>query len=75
MSNELQQKRIAILATDGFEQSELEQPLKAYREAGAHCEIVSLQSGSIQGMNHHDKADQFPVDKPWIRCQPVTTTR
>lgn len=63
MSNELQQKRIAILATDGFEQSELEQPLKAYREAGAECEIVSLKSGSIQGMNHHDKADQFPVDK------------
>lgn len=63
MSNGLKQKRIAILATDGFEQSELEQPLKAYRDAGVSCDIVSLESGKIQGMNHHDKADQFPVDK------------
>ncbi|MGQ9426765.1 type 1 glutamine amidotransferase domain-containing protein [Gilvimarinus sp. F26214L] len=63
MSNGLTQKRIAILATDGFEQSELEQPLKAMRDAGAQCEIVSLKDGEIQGMNHHDKADKFPVDK------------
>lgn len=63
MSNGIQQKRIAILATDGFEQSELEQPMKAYRDAGAICEIVAPKSGEIQGMNHHDKGDQFPVDK------------
>lgn len=63
MSDGLQQKRIAFLATDGFEQSELEKPLHAMRDAGAQCDIVSVKAGQIQGMHHHDKGDKFEVDK------------
>lgn len=53
--------RIAILATDGFEQSELMEPHKALAGAGAEVEIVSLRPGRIQGMKHHEKGDQVAV--------------
>jgi deglycase len=60
---ELTGKRVAILATDMFEQVELVEPRKALDDAGAETEIVSLEKGEIQGFNHYDKADKFPVDK------------
>jgi protease I len=41
-------KRIAVLATDGFEQVELTEPVKALRDAGADVEIVSPKDGKIQ---------------------------
>lgn len=56
-------KRIAVLATDGFEQVELTRPVEALRAAGAEVEIVAPKAGSIQGFNHHDKGDQTPVDR------------
>jgi putative intracellular protease/amidase len=46
---ELPGKRIAILATNGFEQSELEVPRDTLKQAGATMEIVSLQAGEIKG--------------------------
>ena len=60
---DLKGKRIAILATDMFEQVELVEPRKALEDAGAEIELVSLEEGEIQGFNHYDKADTFPVDK------------
>jgi protease I len=60
---ELTGKRVAILATDMFEQVELVEPRKAVEAAGAEVELVSLETGEIQGFNHYDKADKFPVDK------------
>ena len=42
-------KRVAFLATDGFEQVELTKPLEAVREAGGVAEIVSLDTNDIQG--------------------------
>jgi protease I len=63
MPENLKGKKIAFLATDGFEQSELEQPWKALQESGAQVELVSLASGSIQGMKHFDKGDTFNVDR------------
>jgi protease I len=60
---ELSGKRVAILATDMFEQVELVEPRKAVEEAGAEVELVSLETDEIQGFNHYDKADKFPVDK------------
>jgi protease I len=59
----LQGKKIAFLATDMFEQVELTEPWKAVEEAGGRPELVSLEEGEIQGFNHYDKADTFPVDK------------
>jgi protease I len=60
---DLNGKRVAILATDMFEQVELVEPRKAVEEAGADVELVSLETGEIQGFNHYDPADTFPVDK------------
>jgi protease I len=42
--------RVAILATDGFEQSELLEPRKALRAAGAEVKIVSPKQGSLRGL-------------------------
>jgi protease I len=64
MNTSLKQKRVAILAADGFEQSELEGPLNALRDAGATVSIVSPKKDKIQEMNHADKGDQFDVDVP-----------
>lgn len=55
-------KRIAVLATDGFEQVELTEPVEAIRKAGGIAEIISLESDDIQGMNHDEKGDTFSVD-------------
>lgn len=63
MANELQGKRIAFLATDGVEQVELTEPRQALEEAGAQVDLVSPQPGEIQGVNHMDKGDTFPVDR------------
>lgn len=62
MAAELQGKKVAILVAEGFEQVELTEPRKALDEAGAQTHIVSLKSGQVQGWNHFDKADNFPVD-------------
>lgn len=62
MPQELQNKKIAILVTDGFEQVELTQPKQALETAGAQTHIISPQSDRVQGWNHFDKADYFPVD-------------
>jgi putative intracellular protease/amidase len=50
MKANLNGKRIAVLATDGFEQAELTEPVKALRQSGAQVEMVSLKSGEIRGM-------------------------
>lgn len=55
-------KRVAILATDGFEQSELLEPLKALRECGMEVKIVSLNSGSIKGWDKRDWGKSVDVD-------------
>ena len=64
MADELQGKKVAILAADGVEQVELEQPRQAVEDAGAEIELLSIETGEIQAMNHDiDKGDTFPVDK------------
>jgi protease I len=64
MERRLDGKRVAILVTDGFEQVEMTEPRKALDGAGAKTFLVSPQEGKVQGFNHHDKGDQFPVDVP-----------
>ncbi|WP_146591322.1 type 1 glutamine amidotransferase domain-containing protein [Posidoniimonas polymericola] len=63
MSDKLSGKRIAVLATDGVEQVELEQPCDALNAAGAEVHLVSLESDPIQGVHHDQKGDTFEVDK------------
>lgn len=58
--------RVAILATDDFEQVELVEPKKALDQAGAITKIISPQpkNGQVVGFNHDTKADTFKVDLP-----------
>jgi protease I len=62
MANELTGKRIAFLATDGVEQSELEQPWSALEHAGADVELLSIKEDPIQAFHQLDKGDSFEVD-------------
>jgi protease I len=63
MSEQLRGRRIAILATDGVEQVELEEPKAAVEAAGGRTRLISLEEGEIQAMNADvNKADTFPVD-------------
>ena len=64
-------KRVAILSTHGFEQSELEVPLKKLREAGATVDVVSLESGEITGWDKKDWGRSVPVDKTLDEVSPA----
>jgi deglycase len=59
----LRGKKIAILATDGFEQVELTEPRKALEQAGATTQIVSPKEGEIRGWNFKDWGQSIHVDK------------
>jgi protease I len=64
MADSLDGKKIAIIATNGVEQVELTEPRKAVEAAGAQTELLSIESGEIQAMNHDlEPADTFTVDK------------
>lgn len=63
MSN-LADLRVAVLATDGVEEPELTEPVKALRDAGARVTIVSLKPGQIQAVrNDLDKTVKIDVDR------------
>lgn len=62
-STRLKGKKIAILATDGFEQSELLSPQSALLEAGADIEVVSIKEGQITGWNKDNWGEKVTVDK------------
>ncbi len=68
---DIKSKKIAVLATDGFEQVELTEPVKALRAQGAHVTIVSQKTGEIQGMNHHEKGDKTKVDLALSQAKPA----
>jgi len=55
--------RVAVLATDGFEEAELTEPVQALKDAGATVTIVSLKPGEIQGVRHRDKGQTVRVDQ------------
>ena len=63
MASRLEGKKVAFLATDGVEQVELTEPWKTVEDEGGQPELISLESGEIQGFDHLDKGDTFPVDK------------
>jgi protease I len=67
---ELSGKKIAILATNGFEQSELEVPRDALKAAGATVEIISLEAGEIKGWDKKDWGRPVKVDKTLDEASP-----
>ena len=62
MSSNLAGKKVAILATDGFEYVELAEPKKALEAAGAKTVVISPKDGQIRGWNHRDWGESVPVD-------------
>jgi len=71
MPNSLQGKTIAILATDGFEQSELIKPKQALEEAGARTQVVSPAENKIKGWEKKDWGKEVPVDVPLKSADPA----
>jgi len=63
-------KRIAILATNGFEQSELLEPQRALQTAGAETRVVSLEKGEIKGWTANNWGQAVPVDLTIDEAQP-----
>ncbi|MFV0571032.1 MAG: type 1 glutamine amidotransferase domain-containing protein [Xanthomarina gelatinilytica] len=59
----LNRKTVAILATNGFEESELREPKKALEEAGADVRIVSLEAGEIKAWADGNWSNTYKVDK------------
>lgn len=68
MAYDLSGKKVAVLATDGFEQSELLEPKRMLEEAGAQTTVVSIKPGSIKGWNEDDWGQSVPVDKTLDQC-------
>jgi protease I len=60
---DISDKRIAILATDGFEQSELMVPKQKLEDAGAKVDIISLKVGEIRGWSNKDWGESIAVDR------------
>src|SRR5690348_9056460 len=64
MANELEGKKIAVLVSNGFEQSEMTEPKKALENAGAVVEIVSPEKDKVKGWKHTAWGDEFSIDTP-----------
>jgi protease I len=62
-SGPLDGRRVAFLATNGVDESELQQPWEAVTAAGAKAELISLQPGEIQSITKGEKAQKFKVDR------------
>ena len=63
MAMKAEGKILAILAADGFEESELFSPKAAIEAAGGRAEVISLKPGDIQGLRHMEKGRSIHVDK------------
>lgn len=70
MAENLHGKKVAILATDGFEQSELLEPKKALHEAEVETEIIAPKSGTIRGWNMKQWGDEILVNKSLDQADP-----
>ena len=70
MSSELTGKKVAILATDGFEEVELTRPRQALDDAGAQTFLVSPAEGTVKGWNHDHWSLELPVDVKLSNANP-----
>lgn len=61
--DKLPKMQIAVIATDGVEESELTEPVAALKEAGARVSILSVNNRSIQSFRHHDKSNVIHADQ------------
>lgn len=66
----ISESRIAILATDGYERSELRRPLEELRAKGARVEVIAPEAGEIRSWDKKDWGDSVPVDRTLAEAQP-----
>jgi protease I len=71
MTKHINGKKIAILATDGYEQVELTDPKKNLEKAGAKVDVISIKSGKIKGWNHTDWGSSVKVDHLVTEVKPT----
>src|SRR4051812_30379666 len=62
--------RVAILATNGFEEAELLEPWAALEKTGAKISVIAPKGGKIYGMKHHDKAGEVNVNQELAQANP-----
>lgn len=70
MANTMHTRRLAILAADGFEESELFSPKAAIEAAGGSVDVISLKPGTISGYRHMEKGREITVDKTLQEADP-----
>jgi protease I len=63
--------RVAVIASDGFEEVELKDPVSALEAEGAEVHVLSLEEGLIQGFHHHDQAGKAKVDHTLDQVRPT----
>jgi protease I len=68
MARQLDGMKVAILATNGVEEVELERPKRALEQAGARTQVVSPVEREIRGWQHDHWGDEIPVDLPLSRA-------
>jgi protease I len=68
---DLSGKKVAVLATDYFEEAELTGPVKALKDAGATVEIIAPKSGEIKGLKHVEPGQAVKVDKTLDEADPA----
>jgi protease I len=61
--SKLDNKKVAILVADGFEESEFNKPLEALKEAGAQVDVISLNEGKVRSWSNGNWSNEYPVDK------------
>src|SRR5438067_1771056 len=66
----LDELRVAVLATDGFEESELTEPVKALRGEGGHVEIIAPEVKKLQAFRHFDKSTTVLADRSLTDTNP-----
>jgi protease I len=70
MANDLAGKKVAVIASDFFEESELTEPVKALKDAGAQVDIIAPHGGKIKGLKHTDRGKEIQVDKTLDEADP-----
>ncbi|MBC9931660.1 type 1 glutamine amidotransferase domain-containing protein [Chitinophaga qingshengii] len=63
MGTQLQNKKVAILVANGFEEVEMTAPLEALKEAGAKVDIISPEKGKVRAWAEKEWGKDYPVDK------------
>lgn len=71
MAEELAGKKVAVVATDYFEESELTSPVESLREAGAIVEIIAPHSGELKSLKHVEPGPSVNVDKTLDEANPA----